>query len=98
MSALMVSTVNGRTRWGNEADAIINANPAFVILRSRDKYSNSTEIFKRPKIRDDSSDLDENLTESIAEKKLSFEKVFRTTRLQKTWIQSLFRVICCLNI
>ena len=29
-------------------------------------YSNSAENFKRPKNREDSSDLDENLTESIA--------------------------------
>ena len=29
-------------------------------------YSNSSEIFKRPKNREDSSDLDENLSESIA--------------------------------
>ena len=33
---------------------------------ARPKYSNSTEHFKRPKNRDDGSDLDENLTESIA--------------------------------
>ena len=29
-------------------------------------YSNSAENFKRPKNREDSSDLDENLSESIA--------------------------------
>ena len=32
----------------------------------RPRYSNSTENFKRPKNRKDSSDLDENLPESIA--------------------------------
>ena len=32
----------------------------------RDKYSNHAENFKRPKNREDSSDLDENLSETIA--------------------------------
>ena len=32
----------------------------------RPRYSNSTEIFKQPKNREDCSDLDENLTETIA--------------------------------
>ena len=38
------------------------------IARAMDKaiYSNSAENFKRPKNREDSSDLDENLSESIA--------------------------------
>ena len=35
----------------------------------RDKYSNSKENFKRPKNREDSSDLDEHLTDSIAAQK-----------------------------
>ena len=34
--------------------------------QNRAIYSNSAENFKRPKNREDSSDLDENLTESIA--------------------------------
>ena len=34
--------------------------------RFRPRYSNSTKNFKRPKNRKDSSDLDENLTETIA--------------------------------
>ena len=32
----------------------------------KDEYSNSTDNFKRPKNREDSSDFDDNLTESIA--------------------------------
>ncbi len=37
-----------------------------VTATFRDKYSNRAENFKRPKTREDSSDLDENLSESIA--------------------------------
>ena len=36
------------------------------LLLFRDKYSNRAENFKRLKNREDSSDLHENLTESIA--------------------------------
>ena len=38
-------------------------------LAGRDRYSNRAENFKRPKNREDSSDLDENLTERIATQK-----------------------------
>ena len=40
----------------------------------RDRYSNRQEDFKRPKNREDSSDLDENLTESIAAMKTIISK------------------------
>ena len=41
--------------------------PRVVVDRpDRPRYSKRTENFKRPKNRKDSSDLDENLTESIA--------------------------------
>ena len=42
----------------------------------RDEYSDSTENFKRPKNRDDSSDLDEDLTGSNAAHKTFIEKSF----------------------
>ena len=38
----------------------------FLADKNRAIYSNSAENFKRPKNREDSSDLDKNLSESIA--------------------------------
>ena len=54
-------------RGGGDIDFSGAAAAAKIAARpSRATYSNSTENFKRPKNRQDSSDLDENLTESIA--------------------------------
>ena len=64
----------------------------------RDKYSNRAENFKRPKNREDSSDLDENLTESIAAMRSIISKIFGAARAQKNCFQNLFRAICGLNI
>ena len=46
---------------------------------ARDKYSNRAEHFKQPKNHEDSSDLDENLTESIAAMKTIISKIIRET-------------------
>ena len=45
--------------------------------KHRDRYSNRTENFKRPKNREDSSDLDENLTETIAAMRSIISKIRR---------------------
>ena len=49
----------------------------------RPRYSKRTENFKRPKNREDSSDLDENLTESIAAMRSIISKIFGAARLQQ---------------
>ena len=64
----------------------------------RDRYSNRAENFKRPKNREDSSDLDENLTESIAAMRSIISKIFGAARLQKNCFQKFFRAIRGLNI
>ena len=64
----------------------------------RPRYSKRTENFKRPKNREDSSDLDENLTESIAAMRSIISKIFGAARLEKQRFQKFFRASCCLNI
>ena len=54
---------HGKQIWV-DAGQIVVAGP--VGGEDRPRYSKRTENFKRPKNREDSSDLDENLTESIA--------------------------------
>ena len=54
---------------------------------SRDRYSNRAENFKQPKNREDSSDLDENLTESIAAMRSIISEIFGAARLQKNCFQ-----------
>ena len=56
-------------------------------------YSNSTENLKRPTNREDSSDLDENLTESIAAMRSIISKVFGAARAQKSFFQICFCAI-----
>ena len=65
---------------------------------NRPRYSKRTENFKRPKNREDSSDLDENLTESIAAMRSIISKIFGAARLQKNCFQKFFHASCCLNI
>ena len=74
--------------WTGSMDRSIN----------RPRYSNSTENFKRPKNREDSSDLDENLTESIAAMKTFISKNFVAAGLQKNCFKKFRRASCCLNI
>ena len=57
-----------------------------------------SENFKRPKNREDSSDLDENLTESIAAMKTFISKNFVAAGLQKNCFKKFRRASCCLNI
>ena len=54
------------------------------------KYSNSTENFKRPKHREDSSDLDENSTESIAAQKTFICKSFPRHSVSKKMVSNKF--------
>ena len=63
----------------------------------RPRYSKRTENFKRPKNREDSSDLDENLTESIAAMRSIISEIFGAARLQKNCFQIFFHASCCLN-
>ena len=67
-------------------------------LINRPRYSKRTENFKRPKNREDSSDLDENLTESIAAMRSIISEIFGAARLQKNCFQNFFHASCCLNI
>ena len=52
---------------------------------NRPRYSKRTENFKRPKNREDSSDLDENLTESIAAMRSIISKIFFWTSQKKSF-------------
>ena len=54
--------------------------------------------FNRPKNREDSSDLDENLTDRIAALKSIISEIFRAARLQKQRFQKFFRASCGLVI
>ena len=60
----------------------------------RPRYSKRTENFKRPKNREDSSDLDENLTESIAAMRSIISEIFGAARLQKNCFQNFFHASC----
>ena len=60
--------------------------------------SHDYENFKRPKNREDGSDLDENLTESIAAMRSIISKIFGAARAQKNCFQFFFRAIRGLNI
>ena len=54
--------------------------------------------FKRPKNREDSSDLDENLGESIAAMKTFISKYFVAAGLQTNCFKKFRLASCCLNI
>ena len=69
-----------------------------LLQRNRPRYSNSTKNFKWPKNREDSSDLDENLTESIAAMKTFISKNFVAAGLQKNCFKKFRRASRCLNI
>ena len=58
--------------------------------RRAGSQSKRTENFKRPKNREDSSDLDENLTESIAAMRSIISEIFGAARLQKNCFQIFF--------
>ena len=60
--------------------------------------SQDYENFKRPKNREDGSDLDENLTESLAAMRSIISKIFGAARAQKKCFQKNFRAIRGLNI
>ena len=63
-----------------------------VLACFRDKYSKSTENFKRPKNHKDSSDLDENRTNSIAATQIFISKSFpRRTASKKTFSKKKLR-------
>ena len=65
----------------------------------RRRYSNSKENFKLPKNREDSSDLDENLTELIAATQTFHLKKFSAPHgLKKQVSKNVFRASRCLNI
>ena len=72
MRKITLQKYNVARKLATRNGAIIHANfvgPTLVVVYAhcfRALYSNSAEIFKRPKNREDSSDLDENLSESIA--------------------------------
>ena len=54
--------------------------------------------FKRPKNREDCSDLHESLTDRIAALKSIISEIFRAARLQKQRFQKFFRASCGLDI
>ena len=59
-------------------------------------YSNSAENSKRPKNLEDSSDLDENLTETIAAMRSIISKIFVTAWAQKNRFRFFFvRMLDC---
>ena len=60
------------------------------LLFTRGKYSTPVKNFKRPKNRKDSSDLDENLTESIAAMRSIISKIFVGPRAQKKMFSKTF--------
>ena len=86
---------HGKQIWV-DAGQIVVAGP--VGGEDKPRYSKRTENFKRPKNREDSSDLDENLTESIAAMRSIISKIFGAARLEKQRFQKLFRASCCLNV
>ena len=63
----------------------------------RPRYSNSTKNFKRPKNREDSSDVDENLTDRIAAMRSIILKMFLGRPASKTTLSKLFFAKRCLN-
>ena len=63
-----------------------------------DEYSNRAENFKWPKNSEESSNLDENLTESIVATQTFILKIFGATRLRKQRFQQIFRASRGLNI
>ena len=89
------NVTHGKQIWV-DAGQIVVAGP--VGGEDRPRYSKRTENFKRPKNREDSSDLDENLTESIAAMRSIISKIFGAARLQKNCFQIFFHASCCLNI
>ena len=56
-------------QWARLAHPLTQPKSQTFAQSYRPRYSNSTKKFKRPKNREDGSDLDENLTESIATQK-----------------------------
>ena len=62
----------------------------FLAFEDRAIYLNSGKNFKRPKNREDSSDLDENLSESIAAPKTFIWKSFPRRSASKNMFSKIF--------
>ena len=68
------------------------------LMKTRARCSNSTENFKRPKNREDSSDLDEKLSESIAATQTFIWKSLPRHSASKTTFSKKIRTSRGLNI
>ena len=87
VTALIARRINNL----NKTNSMVNMHIMFeknTIVR--DRYSNRAENFKRPKNREDSFDLDENLTESIAATQTYIWKSFPHRTGSKNMFSSFF--------